>query len=105
MARRTTNRTARIIQRLRNASTPFEVGATSEGAMRVSTAPHFRAARTLAGQSVSHRLLSAHAQQSTIAEGPEEISWNRFVFAPMTAPVQSRLFATCRGRKFRRRRH
>src|SRR5436309_7609028 len=92
-------------QRLRNASYPIEVGASSDGAMRLSAALQVGAARTLALQPVSHRLLSAHAQQSTIAEGPEQISWNRFVFAPMTAPVRSRLFATCHGRKFRGRRH
>src|SRR5882672_1550441 len=98
MVRRTTNRTARIIQRLRNAfHPPIEVGATSDGAMRLSTALQVRAARTLAAQPVSHRLLSAHAEQSTIAEGSEEIPWNRFVFAPMTAPARRRLFATCHG--------
>jgi D-arabinose 1-dehydrogenase-like Zn-dependent alcohol dehydrogenase len=40
--------------------------------MRLSTALQVGAARPLASRPVSHRLLSAHAQQSKIAEGPEE---------------------------------
>src|SRR5258705_12690143 len=96
---------ATIVQRLRKTPHPrSRLTQTSGGVTSLSTAPQVRAARTLATLPVSHRFLFAHAQQSTIAEGPEEFLWNRFVFAPMTGPARSRLFATCHGRKFRSRR-
>jgi len=35
----------------------------------------------------------------------EEISWNRFGFAPMTVPARNRSFARCLGQRSRGRRH